>query len=180
MLSGVWAPDLDSMVSLYETCAPDLRGLLYRMLASSEEAEETLQSIFVSLMRKGELPIRAPISLEAWMLLTARKEAVNRLRGKGRGATLSPSPVHARLPGASQQEMNLLQSRRDLLRRSFAELPAAQRNLLDLVVFEDKTEEEIASAAGEPLGRIRGQVRAALKFTRQRLNTLMGTWTAGI
>jgi DNA-directed RNA polymerase specialized sigma24 family protein len=55
-----------------------------------------------------------------------------------------------------------------------------QRKVLDLSILEGYSEREMAQVLNEPLGRVRDETRASLGFARQRLQTLMGTWTADI
>ena len=42
------------------------------------------------------------------------------------------------------------------------------------------TETEIAQKFGQPLGKVRTELRAAMGFLRHRLRAVMGTWVANI
>lgn len=169
---------------LYERTSPVVRAVLRKILDSNQEAEDVLDSTFllaaerVKLDRSGggdEGP-----TLNPWLLLTARSQAIQRLRAaKNQSQSESPAIPGEELP-VQAQEIRLLESRRDVLRRLTEQLPAGQRRLLDLVVFGGQTEEEIARATNEPLGKVRDEVRAAFAFVRQRVQTVMGTWTAGL
>lgn len=176
------ANDPAGIAPFYDLVSPDLRGISQRILASPDEAEQALEIVLLRVWNQAGLTEGTNVSAEAWTFLAVRAEAVRRQRaGKGLPALNAPDLQHS-APAwlARTEEMNLLQSRRELLRRSLAQLPQAQRRVLDLMLYEGLTEEETAAALNEPLGKVRDQVRAALAFARHRVHTLMGTWTAGI
>ena len=77
-------------------------------------------------------------------------------------------------------EIAALEERRELLKKVMKQLPAAQREALDLAVFDGYTEVEIAEKLGETLGRTKTALRAALRFLRHRLRAVLGTWAANI
>ncbi|MGH9395855.1 MAG: RNA polymerase sigma factor [Terriglobia bacterium] len=181
LLSSGEASDAAALASLYDRLSPEIRGILQRILPSPEEAEEVLEATFVGLWKQERALGKSAASQDAWMFLAARTEAVRRLRATRGLSDLNVPPGSPEVASrARAQEMSVLQSRRDLLRRSLTQLPAAQRRVLDLIINEGLTEAEIAAELHEPLGKVRDQVRAAMAFARQRLHTLMGTWTAGI
>ncbi len=78
------------------------------------------------------------------------------------------------------EEIAHLDERLDLLQRVVSELPKPQRRALDLAVFEGLTEEEIAQELGEPLGKVKTAMRAAITFLRHRRRAVMGTWAANL
>lgn len=156
--------------------------MLLRILSSDEEANQVLENLFLKIGKlAGEQPeYRA--GLESWMFLGARTEAIQRKRKANQRPPLD-IPAPGRPPASwlpTANRLAFLSSRLSLVQRVLAQLPAAQRQVLDLVLYEGLTEEEAAVALKEPPGRVRDHVRAALVFVRQRLHTLMGTWTADI
>lgn len=143
-----------------------------------------MESAFLLAAARGSTGCEGSTSnepmLETWVLLTARMRAVNRVREAVSESPLKSPEMSGGEWRVKAEEIRLLESRRDLLRRLMEHLPVEQRCLLDLVLFEGQTEEEIARATNEPMGRVRDQVRAAFAFVRQRVQTVMGTWTAGL
>lgn len=187
LLARIADHDATAMVALFDQLAPLLRGMIQRMIQSPDEAEDVLESLFLRLWkpmgRQGqskEGPEGA--SLEAWLFITARRDAAERrrqgLRQPGLCVSVEDDLASPWLP--KSREIDLLSSRLDMVGRALAQLPKAQRQILDLVLYEGLTEVEIAAALKEPPGKVRDHVRAALSFVRQRLHTLMGTWTADI
>ncbi len=78
------------------------------------------------------------------------------------------------------KEIAQLDERLDLLQRVVSELPKPQRQALELAVFRGLTEEEIALELGEPLGKVRTALRAAITFLRHRRRAVLGTWVANL
>lgn len=185
LLARIAAHDVAAMTALFDQWAPALRGMIQRLIPSPEEAEIVLENLFLRLWKGNARELRAGaghagMSLEAWLFISARRDA-----GARRRQALGQSRLHLSqgftprwLPQA--REIGLLSSRLDLIVRALAQMPKAQRQILDLVLYEGLTEIEAAEALREPPGKIRDHVRAALSFVRQRLRTLMGTWTADI
>lgn len=187
LLARIADHDATAMAALFDQLAPLLRGMIQRMIPSPEEAEDVLESLFLRLWKPmGRLgqSKEGPegVSLEVWLFITARRDAIERhrqgLRQPGLRMSVEEGLAAPWLP--KSREIDLLSSRLDLVGRALAQLPKAQRQILDLVLYEGLTEVEIAAALKEPPGKVRDHVRAALSFVRQRLHTLMGTWTADI
>ena len=182
LLTRIGKQDPAALALFYDQFAPVLRGMLLRILPSGRQAEEVLEGQFLSLWKKSGALQWPAARIEAWMFLAARAEAVQRRRAARQLPRLK-SPL-ASLQAATflppPQEIGLLQGHLNLLRRSLASLPSAQQGVLDRVLYEGLTEEEVAEELKEPLGRVRDHVRSALSFVRQRLRTFMGTWTANI
>ncbi|MGH9344969.1 MAG: RNA polymerase sigma factor [Terriglobia bacterium] len=187
LLARLAVHDTAAMTSLYDQLAPSLRGLVQQIISSPDEAETVLENLFLRLWKRAELTGRvgegqSGVSLEAWLFVTARRDAAQRRRERLRLPILA-APAGEDLAVSwlpHSRKIGLLSSRLDLVNRSLAQLPKAQRQVLDLVLYEGLTEVEVAAVLKEPPGKMRDHLRAALSFVRQRLHTLMGTWTADI
>lgn len=187
LLARIADHDATAMAALFDQLAPLLRGMIQRMVPSPDEVEDVLESLFIRLWemmgRQGQSKEEVEgVSLEVWLFITARRDAAERrrqgLRQPGLRVSVEEGLASPWLP--KSREIDLLSIRLDMVGRALAQLPKAQRQILDLVLYEGLTEVEIAAALKEPPGKIRDHVRAALSFVRQRLHTLMGTWTADI
>ncbi|MGH9444297.1 MAG: sigma factor-like helix-turn-helix DNA-binding protein [Terriglobia bacterium] len=177
-------PDDAAMATLYDRLAPALRGIAARILPSTGIEGQVVETAFLELANGSASAGARGGKDEAKLVLATRDAAVERLRSRRKLPPCREQRASVRqvleecLPTARQVE--LMSSRRELVKRLVNQLPAPQRTVLDLVLFEGYSEEETARVLNEPLGRIKDQVRASLAFVRQRLRVLMGTWTADI
>jgi RNA polymerase sigma-70 factor (ECF subfamily) len=78
------------------------------------------------------------------------------------------------------KDITLIDDRLVLLHKAIDQLPKPQRQALELAVFGGLSESEIATAMGEPLGKVRTSLRAAVTFVKHRRRAVCGTWAANI
>jgi RNA polymerase sigma-70 factor (ECF subfamily) len=184
LLARVAGRDADALGELYDSLAPSLFGMLLRILGERSAAEEVLDDVFVELWNHASGFARQRSSVPARLAAMARHAATRRVRFQR-----MPRPVELDDCGfvrfslsclPQPDEIAALEQRRDLLKKVMKQLPEAQRQALELAVFEGYTEAEIAAKLGEPLGRTKSALRAALRFLRHRLRAVLGTWTANI
>jgi RNA polymerase sigma-70 factor (ECF subfamily) len=108
----------------------------------------------------------------------------------GKAAAPRPHPTDAaRIPAMGAissawlpppKEITLIDNRLILLHKAIDQLPDLQRQALGLAVFGGLSESEIAVAMGEPLGKVRTSLRAAVTFVKHRRRAVCGTWAANI
>ena len=206
LLGRVRKRDRQALGELYDRYAPSLRGITLRILTQRDTADRAVQEAFLHLWEAvtpassraapkamppasthaipDSLPLHGPqgSSAAAWLTFQARAAALARLRA-ARGADALPDlelngHIVSWLPRT--EEVELVDRRRDLLQKILRQLPKAQRELLEKLVFEGWHEAEIAEKQGEPLAKVKSDVRAAMRFLRHRLRAVMGTWGANI
>jgi len=78
------------------------------------------------------------------------------------------------------EAIGMVDERLGILHKVINQLPKAQRQALDLVVFSGLGEPEVAVEIREPLGQARARLRAAITFLRHRRRAVLGTWAANI
>ena len=184
LLARVARHDGEALGVLYDRFAPGLLALLRRILVERQEVEEVLQEVFLRLWNQASHLSREGIGASAWLALVARNAAVDRLRAR-RGMAPQALGGHRILGENSAwlprgEELAKLEQRSELLQKVIKQLPSHQRQALDLAVFDGYTEAEISQKLGQPLGKVRSELRAAMSFLRHRLRAVMGTWVANI
>jgi DNA-directed RNA polymerase specialized sigma24 family protein len=97
--------------------------------------------------------------------------------GAAKAPATGPVPM-AWLP--RPKEITLIDARMVLLHKAINQLPEPQRQALELAVFGGLRETEIAAEMGEPLGKVRSSLRAAVTFVKHRRRAVCGTWAANI
>lgn len=145
-------------------------GVCQRMLPSRADAEEVAAQAFAEAWEararfdpgRGQLP--------SWLAGIARHRALDRLRGSRR----LPDPVAevAETPDPADAAEQLAD--RMLVAALVRELPPAQREVLSLAFWEDRTHKDIAQRLGLPLGTVKSHARRGLETLRQRLESQEG------
>ena len=74
----------------------------------------------------------------------------------------------------------MIEDRLDLLHKVVHRLPESQQKALELALFRGLSESEIAGELGEPLGKVRTGLRAAVTFVKHRRLAILGKWAANI
>lgn len=160
---------------LYERYSSLVYRLAFRVLGNSQEAEDLTQDIFLILWRSRNYdPNRG--SLGSYLTTLTRSRAIDKLRSRGtqvkflqRWSQLmvtessSPSPFEA----AS------LSQRSEQLKAAIAQLPASQRQVLEMAYFEGMSQSEIAKQLETPLGTVKSWCRQGLLNLRKNLQNFI-------
>lgn len=162
-------PDqLQALDALYERHARAAMGLAVRMVGERETAEEVVQEAFLSLWRNARSYQAGRGSVRTWLLGIVHHRAIDRLRGRPPAAPLSDDlGADPNAPDVWTQAAQHLD--REVIVQALAELPAEQREAIELAYFNGLTQAQIASLLGLPLGTVKGRLRLGLG----RLRTLL-------
>jgi len=186
-LAQAAAGDRAAFIQIYDHFAPQVLGVIRRVLADAAAGELALEDVFVKLWKEAPQLVRARASVAAWLMLTARAYAVDRLR-RGGDAPPSSAPMHHAVSRPDEslswmpdaQAIARLDERRVLLRKVLGQLPRPQLKSLELMMFAGRDEAELAVDLGEPLARVKTELRAATRFLRHRRRAVTGSWTVDI
>lgn len=162
----------EAFAELFDRHAPVVLGLLERMLGAGGEADEVLQEVFLQVWRQAARYRPHLKSARSWMLMLARSRALDRLRSSGSRARREErvhreSGARAAAPVGSAR-LEVAERSRDVA-AALEQLPADQRQAVELAFFEGLTHREIAARLGAPLGTVKSRVLLGLKKLRQLL-----------
>jgi RNA polymerase sigma-70 factor (ECF subfamily) len=104
--------------------------------------------------------------------MRAKTRAIDKLRSIRRREKTFAVPVDeavARATSAAGESPGQAAEDRGLVRTALAQLPVAQRQVIELAFFEGLTQSEIAARLGEPLGTVKTRARLGLERLRERL-----------
>jgi RNA polymerase sigma-70 factor (ECF subfamily) len=190
LLNRLERHDAAALGELYDRFAPRVLGLLCQVLPSRGEAEDVLREVFHRLMREAHTLAHDGASVAAWLILTARDSALQRRRQARHRPELPGEPgsslqasLGSKVPAGwlpRPEAIRLIDERAAIFQKVVSQLPKPQREALDLAIFSGCSETEIAAQLGEPLGRARSGLRAAVTFVRHRRRAILGTWAANI
>jgi RNA polymerase sigma-70 factor, ECF subfamily len=170
--------DRDAFANFYDRYAALVLTFATRLLQVRADAEDLLQEVFLQVWRQAKSYDQARGSPEAWIVTMTRSRAIDKLRSRRRrDESAGSSQEHSRLEGVGTVERGAAASAARLtIQGALAQLPEAQRIVLELAYFEGFTQSEIAARLGEPLGTVKTRLRAGL----ERLRGILGTKSGGL
>lgn len=163
-MARVRARDAAAFESLYDAYHRLVYGVAFRIVGDAAAAEDVTQAVFLKLWT-------APERFEAgnfggWIARVARNQALDALRRKPHAETeLSDAMPDSDL--LEERVFSELDAER--VRGALAQLPAEQREPIELGFFGGITHAEIARRSGIPLGTIKTRIRAGLGKLRSAL-----------
>jgi RNA polymerase sigma-70 factor (ECF subfamily) len=165
--------DREAFSQLYDRFSAVVFTLAMRMLKARDEAEDLLQEVFVQVWRQAANYSQERGSPEAWIINIARSRAIDKLRSRRRmeeALVLTDDP--ARAESTENVESQVAESEvRLTMNSALANLPEAQRRVLELAYFDGLSQSEIADRLKEPLGTVKTRMRSGI----QRLRDMLGT-----
>lgn len=165
LLEACGRRDAAALKALYTRTAPQLLGILVRVLGNRASAEDVLQEVFVSIWQRAGQYDQFKGRAMSWMVAIARNRAIDMQR-KFRPTVLLDA---AELAGAEQlqvtgpAENTEFGSARRSLGRCLELLNTAQRQCLLLAYQSGLTQERIALTMKQPLGSVKSWVRRGLQ-----------------
>jgi len=167
LIQQVARQDREAFSQLYDRCSSLVFSLAMRMLKGRSDAEDLLQEVFVQVWRQASNYSQERGSPEAWIINIARSRAIDKLRARRRmekSFVLTDDPARAESSAAESEAKLTMNS-------ALANLPAAQRRVLELAYFDGLTQTEIAARLAEPLGTVKTRMRAGIQRLKDMLRT---------
>jgi RNA polymerase sigma-70 factor (ECF subfamily) len=167
LLASVARGDENAFLVLYDRLAPQVHGLVLRILGDTMLAEEATQDTFLKLWARARQFDAERGSLLAWLLTMARRTALDRIRLEHRRPVLSDATEPEALLDSIPDGDSLSEERRwRSLRMVVQSLPRDQREVIELAYFQGLSQSEIAEVLGWPLGTVKSRLRGAMEKLR--------------
>lgn len=170
------AQDREAFSQLYDRFSSLVFSLAMRMLRAQCDAEDLLQEVFMQVWRQAGSYNQERGSPEAWIINIARSRAIDKLRAirrRDRIFVLTDDPAGAESPDNVESTAGDSESKL-AMNSALANLPEAQRKVLELAYFDGLSQTEIADRLKEPLGTVKTRMRAGI----QRLRSIIGAQAA--
>lgn len=173
LIQAVAQGDRQAFEMLYDRYASVVFGLALKMLGDREVAEEAVQEIFWRIWQRAKSFDRSR-AFAPWLFGIAHNYCIDELRRR----RARPQPVYedddhpvlsSIADDADVSEAALQSEQRRVVLNALRELPAEQRQALELAYFGGLTQQEIATRLGNPLGTIKTRMRLGLQKLRSLL-----------
>jgi RNA polymerase sigma-70 factor (ECF subfamily) len=166
LMARVRARDASAFEKLYDTYHRLVYGVALRILGDVGAAEDVTQSVFLKLWSAPDR-FRSG-NFAAWIVRVARNRALDVVRAK---PSRSESELPESLPEADAlEEVAFAHIDAQRVRAALMQLPAEQREPIEMGFFGGVTHQEIARAVGAPLGTIKTRIRSGLRKLRSLLD----------
>lgn len=179
LISLVTQGDQEALEALYERYSRAVFSFSLRIVGDAEVAEEILQEVFVRAWQQGGSFQTTRGTLITWLLSITHNLSIDEVRRRKRRPQKSesedPDLILAMLPDESLgvEEEVWLSSLRTTIQLAMQQLPAAQRESIELAYFQGLTQREIAETLGEPLGTIKTRMRLGMLKLREQLGPMV-------
>jgi RNA polymerase sigma-70 factor (ECF subfamily) len=163
LLSDVARGDEDAFASLYDLVAPQVYGLVRRVVRNPAIAEEVAQEVLIEVWRTATRFDPASGHARTWILTIAHRRAVDRVRSEESHARRAArygerTPTEA----PSVQETVLDDLDRARVQRALRTLTPVQRQSVELAYYGGYTHGEVATLLDVPLGTVKSRIRDGL------------------
>jgi RNA polymerase sigma-70 factor, ECF subfamily len=167
LVSAMVAGDEDALAMLNHRYGRALSAVANRILRDQADAEEVAADVLWQLWREASRFDRARGSVGAWIMMTVRSRAIDRLRARKarepRGAHADAAPVQD-----PSIELHTAEQRRKV-EAALKSLNDGEREMLRLAYFSDLSQSEIAEQTSIPLGTVKSRMRSGLIRLRDAL-----------
>lgn len=169
--------DVEALGAIYDRYQRPVYSLCLRVTHDRGAAEEVMQEVFVRLWKSAASfePGRGRVS--AWLLRIAHNLSLNEVRRRSSRPVIAyEADWEVESGGVADADLQddpamaaWLTERATAIRRALGELPAPQRQAIELAFFDGLTQAEIAAATGDPLGTVKSRIRIGMQRLRDVL-----------
>lgn len=175
LLERIKSGDKSAFRELYSRFSQVVFNLAFRMLRSREEAEETVQEIFLQVWNKADTydPSRSAVS--TWIINIARSRAIDRLRTLGyKDKTMELDEERLKSGSDPFRIIEGTEEQSKIIREALDTLPENQKAAIEMVYFEGLTHVEAAEKLNEPVGTIKTRIRLGVAKLREKISPYIG------
>lgn len=177
LLRQIAAGDRSAFGEFYDRHSVLMFSVASRILNDPSDAEDVMQEAFVQIWEKAgnfDPKLGKPSS---WAAILVRNKAIDRIRGSQRRSRLAleagAEMAIAAEANDSANDMVHGHDQAQLIHSAIVELPAEQRNAIELAYFSGLTQNEISEKLHEPLGTVKARIRRGLLKLRDQLEGLL-------
>jgi RNA polymerase sigma-70 factor, ECF subfamily len=165
LVSAMAAGEQDALAALNQRYGRALYAVADRILRDKADAEEVAADVLWQLWREASRFDRSRGSVGAWIMMTVRSRAIDRMRAR-KARDLRADDV-GELVDSSNEIHDA--DRRRTVEVALATLNDGERELLRLAYFSDLSQSQIAKRTSLPLGTVKSRIRSGLVRLRDAL-----------
>ncbi|MFS2316793.1 sigma-70 family RNA polymerase sigma factor [Maricaulis sp. D1M11] len=158
---------------LFDYYAPRIRAFLRGRRLSGPQVDDLTQDALLTIWRRASTFDPAKASASTWVFTVVRNLQIDLYRKEKRRGDLPEHEPELQAPETPQPDQMLTRSE-DVgrVKTAMMELPADQKDVLDLAFGQGFSHREIADHLDLPLGTVKSRVRLAMA----KMRVLIGDW----
>jgi len=169
--------DQQALGALYDRWHPLVHAVVLRIVRQRDDVDDVVEEVFWQAWRQSGRYDPARAAVQTWLMTIARSRALDRVRAVKRrreeplekdGVDVAAQQVAVGDPGLDAEASE----RRTIVVAALAELPAEQRECLELGYYGGLSQSEIAERTGQALGTVKTRMRLAMQKLKGRLQVL--------
>lgn len=171
LLTGILQGDKLALEQFYDRYERMVYSFAYRCTSDPLGAEEITQDVFLKLWRTTVKYDPKEGKVSTWLLMMTRNASIDYHRRQRRHQGQSAADeVLTVVPDASPGPDSLaeLSDLRESVKSAMDTLPTDQKQVVEEMYFQGRTQQEIADALGISVGTVKSRVRLAMQKLRQQ------------
>lgn len=162
----------DALRRLYERYGGLTYTLALRIVGDRLIAQEVVQDVFLRCWEHSAQFEASRGHLAAWLMALTRNRSIDALRSAGQRSRSRdvelPAAGDRRYPSSDDGDLEAVALKLSVA-DALDELPAVQRQAIELVLSAGLTQREIADLLGTPLGTVKSRIRDGMARLRAQL-----------
>lgn len=162
--------DEEALAQLYDQYSAILFGLIRSIVNNKEIAEDLLQEIFLLIWDRADNFDASKGSVYTWLITLTRNKSIDTIRSKAfrqqqQHVSADQSEPHF-YPASNEQspfESMLLNEKAEIIKNALNNIPAKQREVIEIAYFEGFSQSKIAEIYNIPLGTVKTRMRQGLE-----------------
>jgi RNA polymerase sigma-70 factor (ECF subfamily) len=168
LITRIAAGDRLAMRVLFARHHVRVYRFVLRLVRDQTLAEDLIGEVFLDVWRQAA-SFKARAAVSTWLLAIARFKALSLLRRRGE-ESLDEETARAIEDTADDPEIAIQKKQRsEILRKCWSKLSPEQRDIIDLVYYQEKAIAEVADITGVP----QNTVKTRMFYARKRLSELL-------
>jgi RNA polymerase sigma-70 factor, ECF subfamily len=175
LIKAIAQQDRRAMALLYARHSAQVFRFVLRMTGDASLAEDVVSDVFLEVWRRAS-GFQARSRLSTWLIAIARNKMLS-ARRRRHDVSLDEQRASAIVDGADGPDVCLVKKDgSQAIRRCLLQLPAAQREVIDLIYYREKSIEEVAHIVGAPAST----VKTRMFYARRRMEKLLKAGGVGL
>jgi RNA polymerase sigma-70 factor (ECF subfamily) len=172
LIARAGAGDREAFRQLYARYSTPLYSMAVRFMGDAGDAEEVLQDAFLKLWMHASSYDSRKSRPFTWAVTILRRTCIDHLRRRRRLPETAPLATGDAEHSSPESVRNAAEAREDSerLRGALADVPPRQRHALELALFSELTQAEIAQRLEQPVGTVKSWIRRGMLGLRSTLN----------